>query len=65
MSDDFTVLKQMLENPRYKRSLIDRIKTGKAGPSIVNMLKEHARGADAADRDQAQEILREAGVDWK
>lgn len=65
MSDDFSVLKQMLDSPRYKRSLIDRIKTGQAGPSIVNMLKEHARSANAEDRDQAQEILREAGVDWR
>ena len=65
MNDDFSVLKQMLENPRYKKNLIERIKTGKAGPSIVNMLKQHAGGVNAEAREQAQELLREAGVAWK
>lgn len=65
MNDDFAVLKQMLDSPRYKRSLIERIKTGKAGPSLVNMLKDYARGANAEARDAAQAVLREAGVDWQ
>jgi hypothetical protein len=64
MNEDFAVLKKMLESEKYKRSLIDRIKTGKAGPSLVNMLKDHARGTDAESRDHAQAILKEAGVEW-
>ena len=63
--EDFSVLKQMLENPRYKKSLIERIKTGKAGPSLLNLLKDYARGTDAAAREDAQAILKEAGVEWK
>jgi hypothetical protein len=64
MNEDFAVLKRMLESEKYKRSLIDRIKTGKAGPSLVNMLKDYARGTDAEARDHAQAILKEAGVEW-
>jgi hypothetical protein len=65
MNDDFAVLKQMLDNPRYRKNLIDRIKTGKAGPSIMSMLKDYARGTNTEAREAAQAILREAGVDWK
>ena len=64
MNEDFSVLVRMLESPRYKKSLVERIKNGQAGPSLVNLLKEHARGKDADARDQAQAVLREAGVDW-
>jgi hypothetical protein len=64
MDEDFAVLKRMLESERYRRSLVDRIKTGKAGPSLVNMLKNYARGTNAEDRDHAQAILKDAGVDW-
>jgi len=64
MNEDFAVLARMLESPRYKRSLVERIKTGKAGPSLVNMLKDHARGTNAEARDLAQAILTEADVSW-
>jgi hypothetical protein len=65
MSDEFSVLKQMLDNPRYRRSLIDRIKTGKAGPSLLNMLKDYARGSNAEARDASRAILDESGVEWR
>ena len=65
MSDE-TIMqfaRRFLNDPEYKESLVIRLREGKAGSRVKNMLLTYARGPEPAG-EYARSILTAAGISW-
>ena len=55
--------RRFLNDPEYKESLVMRLRAGKAGSSVTNILLAYARGTEPAG-EYARGILTAAGISW-